>query len=217
MSDQTISMILLDDHAMFRQALTRALESVPGFTVTGQFGGVADALGALRANAADIVLLDVDLGAENGLEFVRECRGAGFAGYILVVTAGISLPEAVQLARAGVAGILHKSRSTAELFDAIRGATRGEVHFEPEYSAAVAESSGRPNIRKRTKLTGRDRVVLGLLLEGLGNRAMADRLGISESGVKSSLRQLFDKLGVRTRAQLVKTAIERRLASSRAN
>ena len=207
-STQVINLLLVDDHAMFREGLARVLEEGPGFKVVGQFGSSAEALAALNESGATMVLLDVDLGSERALDFVLECRKLGFNGQILVVTAGASGQEAVQLVQAGVAGILHKRHSADELCKTIRQVAAGEVYLEQEYLPSLYRSVDRTKAQKRPLLTERDKVVLRFIFQGLSNRDIASRLKISESGVKSSLRQLFDKLGVRTRAQLVRIALE---------
>jgi two-component system nitrate/nitrite response regulator NarL len=203
-----IKILLVDDHAMFRQGLARILEKESGFQVVGQFSSAATALSSLGDPSPTLILLDVDLGAERALDFVMESRKRGFKGQILVVTAGTSGHEAVQLVRAGVSGILHKHHSTEELCAKIRQIAAGEVYLEPEYYDSLYRSVDRTKAQRRLVLTERDKVVLRFIFQGLTNRDIATRLNISESGVKSALRQLFDKLGVRTRAQLVKIALE---------
>jgi two-component system, NarL family, nitrate/nitrite response regulator NarL len=203
-----IHLLLVDDHAMFRQGLARILEKESDFKVVGQFTTSAEALDALRESLATMVLLDVDLGRERALDFIHEARKRKFEGQILVVTAGISTQEAVQLVQSGVAGILHKHHSTEMLCSTIREVASGEIYLEKEYLAALYRSADRTKTQDQPRLTERDRVVLRLIFQGLSNREIGEQIGISESSVKSSLRQLFGKLGVRTRAQLVKIALE---------
>jgi len=206
-STQSIDLFLVDDHAMFRQGLARVLEKEPGFRIAGQFGSSAEALAALDGTVT-MVLLDVDLGHERALDFVSQAKARGFEGRILVVTAGVSDQEAIQLVQAGVSGILHKHHSTEELCSTIRQVAAGEVYLEKEYFDALYRSVDRSKPPAQPRLTERDKVVLRFIFQGFSNRQIAERLQISESGVKSSLRQLFDKLGVRTRSQLVKIALE---------
>jgi two-component system nitrate/nitrite response regulator NarL len=207
-SQQGISLLLIDDHAMFRQGLVRVLEKEPGFKVVGQFGSCALALAVLNESCATMVLLDVDLGGERALDFVLGCKKAGFQGQILVITAGTSGQEAVQLVQSGVAGILHKHHSAEELCSTIREVAAGGVYLEKEYVPALYRSADRTKAQSRPMLTEREKVVLRFIFQGLSNRDIGAKLKISESGVKSSLRQLFDKMGVRTRAQLVRIALE---------
>jgi two-component system nitrate/nitrite response regulator NarL len=204
----TINLLLVDDHAMFRQGLARVLEKEPGFKIVGQYASGSEALVALRECEAAIVLLDVDLGSERALDFLLEARKRGFEGRILVVTAGVSDQEALQLVQAGVAGIMHKHHSTENLASAIRQVYEGEVYLEKDYMVSLFRSVDRTKSQDRPRLTDRDKIVLRFIFQGLTNKDIGLRLQISESAVKSSLRILFDKLAVRTRAQLVKIALE---------
>jgi two-component system nitrate/nitrite response regulator NarL len=205
---QTINLLLLDDHEMFRQGLARVLEKEPGLKVVAQCSTSAQALELLKKSGANMVLLDVDLGPERALDFVTRAKKNGFEGQILVVTAGISGQQAIQLVQAGVAGILHKHRSTEALCDAIRQVAAGEVCMEKDYLGSLFRSVDQTRPQTQPKLTDRDKTVLRFIFHGLTNKDIAAQLEISEGAVKASLRQLFDKLGVRTRAQLVKVALE---------
>jgi two-component system, NarL family, nitrate/nitrite response regulator NarL len=150
----------------------------------------------------------VDLGTERALDFVKSARGAGFEGQILVVTAGMSDPEAVQLVQAGISGILHKHHSTDVLCNAIRQVSSGEVRMEQAYLAPLFRAVDRTRAPRRATLTDRDKTVMRGILQGLTNREIAGKLEISEGAVKASVRHVCEKLGVRTRSQLVKVALE---------
>ena len=203
-----IRILLIDDHAMFRDGLARMLEKETDLTVAGQVGSATDGLAVLTECNPNLVLLDVNLGAERALDFVRGARGSGFEGQILVVTAGISDQEAVQLVQAGVAGILHKHHSTSALCNTIRQISSGEVCMEQAYLAPLFRAVDRNRTPRRATLTDRDRTVLRGILQGLTNREIAARLQISEGAVKASVRHVCEKLGVRTRSQLVKVTLE---------
>jgi two-component system nitrate/nitrite response regulator NarL len=205
---QPISLFLLDDHAMFREGLARMLEKEPDLRVVGQGSSAAEALAKLPSSGASMILLDVDLGPERALDFVHQAKKKGFEGQLLVLTAGVSGPEAVQLVQAGVAGILHKHHSTAVLCKTIRQVAAGEVCLEKDYLGPLFRTVDRTRPQTQPKLTERDKIVLKLIFQGLTNKEIGGRLEISEGAVKASLRLLFEKLGVRTRAQLVKIALE---------
>jgi two-component system nitrate/nitrite response regulator NarL len=204
----TINLLLVDDHAMFREGLVRMLEREPGIRVVGQCASAAEALAKLPSTRANMVLLDVDLGADRAIDFVLGARKTGFEGRILIVTAGMSDQEAVQLVQAGVGGILHKHHSASVLCGAIRQTAAGEVYLEKNYLAPLFRTVDRSRSAGRPSLTDRDRMVLRFVFQGLTNREIAAKLLISEGAVKASMRQVCDKLGVRTRAQLVKVALE---------
>ncbi len=202
-----IRVLLVDDHAMFREGLLRILALEEDFEIVGEAASVTEALVQLH-KSIDVILLDVDLGGERAQEFIDRAKPMGYDGKILVVTAGIGNREAVQLIQAGVSGIVHKHHSTRVLCDAIRKVMTGASCIEDEYLTALFQSVDRSRADAQPNFTERDRVTVDHVLQGLTNREIAERLKISEAAVKSSLRQVFDKLGVHTRAQLVKVAIE---------
>src|SRR5215469_15451316 len=94
-SSETIEILLVDDHAMFREGLIRLFENDPSIRVVGQCGSSEEALVEVRKSKPAIVLLDVDLGGERALDFVTQVRKRGYEGKILIVTAGLSGQEAV--------------------------------------------------------------------------------------------------------------------------
>jgi two-component system nitrate/nitrite response regulator NarL len=203
-----IKVLLVDDHAMFRDGMARLLEQRPGVTIAGQCSSSSEALAVLQTCGANLVLLDVDLGSERALDFVLEARKRGFEGQVLVVTAGVSGPEAVQLVRSGVAGILHKQHSGDALCEAVAKVAGGGVWLEDDYLQPLFRSVDSTKTHGRPQLTDRQKEILRFIFQGLTNKEIGGRLQLSESAVKASLRQLFDKLGARTRAQLVKVALE---------
>ena len=203
-----IKLLLLDDHAMFREGLARLLEKERSLMIVGQCSSSAEALALLKRSGANMVLLDVDLGGERALDFVVEARERGFEGQVLVLTGGVSGQEAVQLVRSGVAGILHKHHSAESLRDAIFQVAAGGVFLESDYLSSLFRSVDR-TVAQKTVLTDREKSMLRFIFQGLTNKEMGTRLDVSEGAIKASLHQLFEKVGARTRAQLVKIAIER--------
>lgn len=125
-----INLMLVDDHVMFRQSLADALLEMPGVKIVGQCSTSSEALSTLDESSATMVLLDIALGAERAVDFVVNAKKAGFKGSILVVTAGISPQEAVQLVQAGVSGILHKQHSAEVLRAAIAQVAAGQPYLE---------------------------------------------------------------------------------------
>ena len=208
MQSGTINLIIVDDHAMFREGLARSIERESDLKIVGQFATASEALAALPGGGIDVALLDIDLGPERALDFVVAAKQGGFRGRILVVTAGASDQEAVQLIQAGVSGILHKHQSTTALCQTVRQIAAGEVCLEKNYLGPLFRSVDRSRPSAGPRLTDRDRTVLRLVLQGFTNREIGAKLNISEGAAKASLRQLFHKLSVRTRAQLVKIALE---------
>lgn len=203
-----IELLLVDDHGLFREGLAGILEKEPDFTVIGKYAVAAEALQDLEKSLPAVILLDFDLGMERALDFIPAARGKGFTGQILVVTAGVGDQEAVHLIQAGVTGIVHKHNPPEVLCEAIRAAARGEVFLEKMYLTPLFRSADQTRKLGRPQLTERDKAVLRFVFQGLTNKEIGGRLEIAEGAVKASLRQLFKKLGVQTRAQAVKVALE---------
>jgi two-component system nitrate/nitrite response regulator NarL len=201
--------VLVDDHALFRESVARLLEVEPGFVVAGSYGSGDEALRRIGSDAPDVVLLDFDLGPMDGSEFLDRARAAGYRGRVLVVTAGVRRFETAELIRKGVSGIVMKHSSPAHLAQGIRDVVDGKVRLDEEQLRAVVDEAGPPAVSDGTPLTAREATVLHHVFEGLTNKEIGRELGISESAVKASLQQLFDKTGVRTRGQLVRIALER--------
>src|ERR1700724_4806308 len=127
---EPISILLIDDHVLFRESVTRLLNLEPGLEVVAHCGSIDEGLEALARGRIDIVLLDFDLGGPEGTEFVRLSRRRGFTGKILVVTAGVSQGDAAQLIRNGIAGIFMKNQSADLLAQGIRDVMAGKVWFD---------------------------------------------------------------------------------------
>ena len=207
--EQTIEILVVDDHALFRESVARLLSAEPGFKVVAHCGSIATALQTVRQRHVDVVLLDFDLGEREGTQFLRLAKQQGFGGKILIVTAGVVDSEAAELIRNGVSGIFMKHNSAALLAQGIRDVMAGKVLFGQELLQRAMSSS--PGPRRETQsepFTQRERQVLTYIFEGLANKEIAGRIGVSESSVKATLQQLFSKTGVRTRSQLVRVALE---------
>ena len=211
---QHIRLLLVDDHILFREGLRRLLVSEPEFETVAECGTPAEALEVLSRVDVDIVLLDFDLEDTPGTRFIASAASAGYRGKILMVTAGMSPLDVAVARKLGISGIFLKHNSPTSLLQAIRTVAEGGTWWEPKVpsgAGAIAESAG-PTARGQ--LTPREQKVLRGVFEGLTNKEMAYEIGVSQSSVKATLQQLFDKMGVRTRSQLVRIAIERSLENA---
>jgi DNA-binding NarL/FixJ family response regulator len=213
---ERIRLLLVDDHVLFRQSLCRLLASEPDFEVVGDCGTAREALDVLPRGTVDVVLLDFDLGHDHGSQFIAESRRAGHTPKILMVTAGMSAIESSTALRLGASGIFLKHGSPSALAQAIRLVADGAMWVDPHIIHLMAETvEERQAPSERTRLTEREQHVLQGVFEGLANKEIGVRLGISESAVKSALQQLFRKTNVRTRSQLVRIALEGSFAMTR--
>jgi DNA-binding NarL/FixJ family response regulator len=209
---QPIRLLLLDDHILFREGLRRLLASERDFETVAECGTAAEALAVLARTEVDIVLLDFDLEDSTGVRFIASATAGGYPGKILMVTAGMS-PLDISVARTlGISGIFLKHNSPKSLLEAIRTVAGGGLWMDPKMAL-----SGDARVKKSAseQLTPREKKILRGVFEGLTNKEMAHQIGVSQSSVKATLQRLFEKMGVRTRGQLVRIAIERSLEGVR--
>src|ERR1700689_3776607 len=207
---QRIRILLVDDHSLFRESLSRLLETEPDFLIVATCATVSDALTVLKGAPVDVVLLDYDLGDEQGSAFLEEARRQRFKGRILMVTAGMGDAVTLRAFEGGASGVYLKQSTPAQLIEAIHQGMNREMGVD---SRAVRSLVAGANVRSEAEntaqpLSARERNVLKAVFEGLTNKEIAANMQISESSVKAVLQQLFDKTGVRTRSQLVRIAIE---------
>ncbi len=208
---RAIRILMVDDHSLFRESLSRLLQTDPGFHVVGQCATVSEAIAAYSQTPTDVVLLDYDLGEEQGSRLLPELKSHLSKAKVLMVTAGMSDAITLQAMEAGASGVFLKHSSLDQLVTAIHQVAKGEIWLDT--GAANSLFGGRSTRRERFErtqpLTLRQNEVLRGILDGLTNKEIAWNLKISESSVKAVIQELFNKAGVRTRSQLVRIAIEK--------
>jgi DNA-binding NarL/FixJ family response regulator len=203
-------LLLVDDHVLFRESLARLLESEPDLEIAGQCGLAAEALEFLARDPAEMVLLDFNLPDGPGTAMIEQARRAGYAGRILIVTGAIDAEASAEVLQLGVHGIFLKHNPVGSLLRAIRATLAGDVWLDPKIVEFLTARPPRPpQTAVVESLSERERVVLEGLLEGLTNKRIAERLNVTEGAVKATLQTLFEKTNVRTRAQLVRVALEK--------
>jgi DNA-binding NarL/FixJ family response regulator len=201
-----VRILVVDDHPLFRLALTRALaELMPDASLCE-----ADSLGTAReallaAPDTDLVLLDLHLPGSHGLAGLAALRGEFPAVAVAMISAHED-PRTVRRAlEFGAAGYLLKSADLGEITEALRTVLDARSYIPPALRAAVqsqrGDSSDRDLAQRLNSLTPQQSRVLGMVAEGLLNKQIADQLGISERTVKAHLSALFERLGVRNRTQ----------------
>jgi DNA-binding NarL/FixJ family response regulator len=198
-----IRVLIVDDHALFRESLAFLLQREPDITVIGQAGTLAEARGLLAG--VDVALLDLDLPDGNGRALIRGLHALNPHGTALVLTASTARPEVARAVEAGAAGVLQKSASPAALLSAVRRLRAGESLLAPrEVSKLLGEAIQERERERETRavlgqLTGREREVLQVLAEGLSDKEIAQRLHVSLQTVHTHMAHILSKLGVESR------------------
>lgn len=206
-----IRVLMVDDHAIVRAGLRMLIESRAGLAVAGEANNHGDALAIAAREQPDIILLDLDLGPDYGLDGLPEFLTAAPGARVIILT-GQRDPEVHAAAvRLGAMGVVLKGQSAEVLVSAIEKVHAGGAWLDPALTARVLAYMSRalraaetdPEDAKIATLTERERDVSRLICEGLPNKQIGGRLHISETTVRHHLTSIFDKLGVTSRLELV--------------
>jgi two-component system, NarL family, response regulator NreC len=208
-SQAKIAVLLMDDHVVVREGLRALLERQDDIDVMAEASTVAEAL-AVDVDP-DVVVADLMLPDERGVEVVRRLKQRHDKAAILVLTMVDNPTDVQQCLAAGARGYLLKETAGSELVDAVRKVAGGEEYLQPSLGASLAkwkESPGRVRARAVDDLTPREREVLRLIALGHTNTEIATMLYVSVRTVENHRAGVMRKLGLRTRAELVRHAAE---------
>jgi DNA-binding NarL/FixJ family response regulator len=201
--------LLVDDHASFRQTLAFVFDQQPDIEVVAQAGSLAEARRALEGleNEPDLGVIDLSLPDGEGTELIKDLREANEDFAALLLTASLDRTDHARAVEAGAAGVVHKSADVDEILDATRRISEGETLLSPEELVEMLriasqdreeEREARANIEQ---LTRREREVLQALGEGLSNKQIAERLHMSVDTERTHMMNILSKLGVHSRLQ----------------
>jgi two-component system nitrate/nitrite response regulator NarL len=199
-----IRLALLDAHVLFRESLARLLAAEPGFELVAECTTQAEALQTLRASGVDVVLVDIDMAKD----FIPCARKARYTGTFLAIAREADATGSALVLRCGTSGVFRDSDSSAWLIQAIRLVANGEAWIDHKVIQLLAERYRQYEDRWFGTLSDREQSVLQGVIDGLSNRRIGVRIGVSESRIKATLQRLFKKASVRTRSQLVRIALE---------
>jgi two-component system nitrate/nitrite response regulator NarL len=209
--NKPVRILLIDDHGLFRESLARLLQMEPDFEVVNHCATLAEARQVLGSTAVDVILLDYDLGEEFGVALLQELNLGESGVRVLMVTGGMRDSVTLNALNAGVTGVIFKHSGPGQLMDAIRSVAEGKTWLdEGVVRSLIADSGERKGLEQSVRsLSERQHQVLRGILDGLANKEIAAKLQVSETAIKATIQELFNKAGVRTRSQLVRIAIEK--------
>jgi len=213
MSDShVIRVMIVDDHDMVRSGLEVFLETCDDLTLVGDASNGNEAVRLCIELQPDVVLMDLIMPGMDGVDATRAIRQACPNVQIIALTSFKDRDLVHEALQAGAIGYLLKNISIDELADAVRAAYVGKSTLAPEATQALIEAATQPPTPGHD-LTLREREVLALMVEGLNNREIADRLTISRSTVKNHVSNILSKLGVTSRTEVVALAVQHNLVS----
>ena len=201
--------LLVDDHASFRQTLAFVFDQQPDFEVVAQAGSLAEARRVVESleGEADLGVIDLSLPDGEGTDLIKDLREANEDFAALLLTASLDRTDHARAVEAGAAGVVHKSADVDEILDATRRISEGETLLSPEELVEMLriasqdreeEREARANIEQ---LTRREREVLQALSEGLSDKEIAERLHMSVDTERTHMMNILSKLGVHSRLQ----------------
>lgn len=199
MSEPTIRVVIVDDHAVLRAGLEQLLAGQPDLEVVGTAASGGEAIELVRELRPDVVLMDLQMPGVDGVSATREIVAEKLAD-VLVLTSYSDAERIVGALDAGAMGYLLKDADPDEVLTGIRAVARGESPINPRAARALL-GARRPAGAAAAELTPREAEVLALVRQGLANKQIARRLGISERTVKAHLTSTFQRIGVVDRTQ----------------
>ncbi|HYZ92493.1 MAG TPA: response regulator transcription factor [Actinomycetota bacterium] len=216
MHDEIIRVLVADDHALFRQALRAVLAEEPDLELVGEAGDGTEAVTLAAELAPDVVLMDVRMPKLAGIDAARQIATELPAAKIVMLTVSDDEADLFEAIKAGASGYLLKEVDPSEIAQAVRQIHAGHSLLSPvvasklvsEFAAIskrAEEKATRPNI------TGRELEVLQFAADGLTNRQIGRRLGISENTVKNHIRNILEKLHLHSRMEAVLYAVREEL------
>ena len=206
----TIRVLIVDDHPVVRSGLRALLSETEGIESVGEAADGIDALAMIRSSKPDVVLMDLGLPKLSGLEATKRVAGSPLPRpAVLVLTMSDDDESLAAAMRAGARGYLLKDADAEEVLAAVRAVARGEIVFGKGVAPAVLDllrGGSRPRPQPLPMLTSREREILDLVAHGLGNQAVALRLGVAAKTVANTVSGILMKLGAVDRAAAIALA-----------
>jgi DNA-binding NarL/FixJ family response regulator len=195
-----IRVLVVDDHWLVRHGLSLLFESAEDVTLVGEAANGLEAVEKTKELLPDVVLMDLSMPVMDGVEATRRIVGNHPAIKVVALSSFAERRTVLEAIDAGAAGYLLKDGDMDDILRAVRAANQGESPLAPR--AAQAILSARP-ARQLPALSTREREVVDLVISGLRNREIADRMGITEKTVKTHLTHVYQRLGVSTRREMI--------------
>lgn len=211
---EPLRVMVVDDHPMWRDAVTRDLESA-GLVVVATAGTGEEALSRARATRPAVLVVDLQIPPPNGVEVTRALLAEDPSARVLVLSASGEQSDVLEAVKAGATGYLVKSASSADLLEAVRRVARGDTVFTPGLAGLVLGEyrrlSDSPGDTDQPRLTDRETEVLRLVAKGMSYKQIAERLVLSHRTVQNHVQNTLRKLQLHNRVELTRYAIEQGL------
>ena len=213
MTNDTIRVVLADDHTVVRAGLKAVLGTAKDIHVIGEVGNGRDAVAMVQRMKPDVLVMDLSMEPMDGAEATKQLAAAEVATRILILTMHSPDEALIPLLEAGASGFLQKSAADRELVDAVRAVAHGDTYIQPSAAGVLAggirkraEHSG--DRSKFEKLTDRERDVLRYVASGYTAPEIGEKLFISPKTVDTYKQRIAEKLGLSHRSEYVQFALK---------
>jgi NarL family two-component system response regulator LiaR len=206
---KVIRVIVVDDHDMVRKGIAAYLKGAPDISLVGEAGDGVRALQLCAEVSPDVALLDLIMPRMDGMETLKEIRVKYPQVRVLILTSFQERDQVQEALKLGATGYLLKNVTGEELLSSIRSASQGRPSMAPEVTQELILHAQHP--RLGDDLTAREREVLMLMVDGLSNPQIAEKLCISRSTARAHVSNILSKLGVSKRAEAVSVALRNKL------
>ena len=210
MNERPIRVLLVDDHSVVRSGLSAMLSAEEGLELAGEAADGAEAVRLCQRLKPDVVLMDLLMPVMDGVSATRAIHESCPQSRIIILTSFKEREQVDGALKAGAMSYLLKNVSASELVSAIRAAMSGQSKLSSEATQVLIEEMRSPAARDYD-LTGREKEILSLMIDGLANTAIAERLGVSPSTAKFHVSNVLSKLGVTSRTEAVSLALKQKL------
>jgi DNA-binding NarL/FixJ family response regulator len=215
-TESAIRVVVVDDQELFRRGLTMLLNAEPDIEVVGEASNGAGAVDLAAAEGPDVVLMDVRMPKQSGIESCLAMKDVAPTARIIMLTVSDDEADLYDAVKNGASGYLLKDSSIDEVSQAIRVVADGQSLISPSMAIKLLDefkqmSRGDRTVNTSPKLTGRELEVLRLVAQGLNNREIAKQLFISENTVKNHVRNILEKLQLHSRMEAVMYAVREKL------
>ena len=211
-SDSPLRVVIVDDHEVLRAGTRQILETADDIVVVGEADDGDSAIRMVKELQPDVVLVDIRLPGDSGIEVARQISSTSPDTKVVILSAYDDASYLHAALAAGVAGYLLKTMPRGELINAVRSAGLGTTVLDASMTSQLAQGPMHGLIGgEATTLTTRERQVIELVADGLANKAIAARLGISARTIEGHLNHVFAKLGVSSRTELVRFVLDNNL------
>jgi len=204
------TVLIVDDHPLFRRGLAQLLQTVPGFRLVGEAAGGEEGIEMARARQPDLVLLDLNMRDMNGLEVLRQLRQLRPEPRVVMITVSDQGEDVVAALRGGADGYLLKDMEPEAMLEALADVAAGRVVIPPQLNhllAAALRSEARPQTPDAAGLTEQETRILEKIAAGLSNKMIGRELDIAEGTVKVHVKHILRKLDLRSRVEAAVWAV----------